>query len=34
MPSGQHLLFLGIGVVLGWLVLPMLLNMFMGKKGA
>jgi hypothetical protein len=26
--SGEKLLYLGIGVVLGWLVLPMVLGMF------
>jgi hypothetical protein len=29
--SGEKILYLGIGVVLGWLVLPMVLGAFKGK---
>jgi hypothetical protein len=31
--SGEKMLYLGIGVVLGWLVLPMVLGVFKGKTG-
>jgi hypothetical protein len=29
--NGQHWLTLGIGVLIGWLVLPLVLGMFTGK---
>ena len=31
--KGEHLIAVGIGIVIGWLVLPMVLNMFL-KKGS
>jgi len=30
---GDHWLAVGVGILIGWLVLPMVLNMFM-KKGS
>lgn len=30
--NGQHWLTLGIGVLIGWLVLPLVLGMFAGKQ--
>lgn len=32
--DAKHLLTLGVGILLGWLVLPMLLSMFTAKKAA
>lgn len=31
--KGDHLVAVGIGILIGWLVLPMVLNLFM-KKGS
>lgn len=33
MPSGGHLMAVGIGILIGWLVLPMVLSMFGKKSG-
>ncbi len=31
--KSEHLLYIGIGVILGWLVVPMIMGMIGSKKG-
>jgi hypothetical protein len=31
--SGEHILCLGVGILLGWLVVPLVLSMFVKKTG-